>query len=139
MLTDVSDSLAGISSTVTLLIAAVWVLALVILLIAFVMIANERKREFAVLRLIGMSRGMLSGMILKESALCSLAGGLIGILLAALAVFPFTTLIETSLGLPYMRPETGVIVNTGLLSLAASWAAFRLSRVDPGTVLREGN
>ncbi|MBQ9663513.1 MAG: ABC transporter permease [Oscillospiraceae bacterium] len=148
MLTDVSDSLAGISSTVTLLIAAVWVLALVILLIAFVMIANERKREFAVLRLIGMSRGMLSGMILKESALCSLAGGLIGILLAALAVFPFTTLIETSLGLPYLRPETGVIVTTGLLalaaavgigSLAASWAAFRLSRVDPGTVLREGN
>ena len=24
-------------------------------------------------------------------------------------------------------------------SLASSWASFRLSRVDPGTVLREGN
>ena len=148
MLTGVSDSLAGISSTVTTLIAAVWVLALVILLIVFIMIANERRREFAVLRLIGMSRRMLSGMILKESALCSLAGGLIGVLLAALLVFPFTTLIETTLSLPYLRPETGVILRIGLLalaasvgigSLAASWAAFRLSRVDPGTVLREGN
>lgn len=148
MLTDVSDSLAGISSTVTMLIAAVWVLALVILLIAFVMIANERKREFAVLRLLGMSRRMLGGMILKESALCSLAGGLVGVLLASLIVFPFTTLIETSLGLPYLRPETGTVLALGLVavvaavcigSLAASFAAFRLSRVDPGTVLREGN
>ena len=148
MLTDVSDSLAGISSTVSLLIGAIWILALIILLIAFVMISNERKREFAVLRLLGMSRGMLSGMILKEAALCSFAGGLMGILLASVIVFPFTTLIESSLGLPYLRPETGMIFGLALLallasgvigSLAASLAAFRLSRVDPGTVLREGN
>ena len=46
MLTDVSDSLAGISNTITMLVVAIWVLALVILLIAFAMIAGERKREF---------------------------------------------------------------------------------------------
>jgi putative ABC transport system permease protein len=63
-------------------------------------------------------------------------------------VFPFTTLIETSLGLPYLRPAAGTILGLALASLAAtvqvgslasSWASFRLSRVDPGTVLREGN
>ncbi len=148
MLTDVSDSLAGISATVTALIGAVWVLALVILLIAFAMIVNERKREFAVLRLLGTSRGMLGGMILSESALCSLAGAVLGAGIAAMIVFPFTTLIETSLGLPYLRPSAGEILMLALLtlgttvligSLAASYAALRLSRVDPGTVLREGN
>ena len=158
MLTGVSDSLAGLDGRSTegeaapvsydALIAEADLLALVILLIVFIMIANERRREFAVLRLIGMSRKMLSGMMLEESALCSLAGGLIGILLAALLVFPFTTLIETALSLPYLRPGTGTILKTALLalaasvgigSLAASWAAFRLSRTDPGTVLREGN
>ena len=148
MLTDVSSSLSGISSTVKTLIAAVWVLALVILLIAFAMIVNERKREFAVLRLLGTSRAMLSGMVLKESALCSLAGGLLGILAAAVIVFPFTTLIETSLGLPYLMPSLPSVLLLGVLALAAtvligslasSYASVRLSRVDPGTVLREGN
>ena len=148
MLTDVSDSLAGISKTVTVLISAIWALALVILLIAFAMIAGERKREFAVLRLLGSSRAMLIGLVLKESALCSLAGGALGVLLASLIVFPFTTLIETKLGLPYLRPEISSVTLLGLTSLAATvmigaaasaWTSFRLSRVDPGTVLREGN
>lgn len=148
MLTDVSDSLSGISKTITVLIAAIWVLALVILMISFVMIAGERKREFAVLRLLGTSRSMLSGLILKESALCSLMGGILGIAIASLIVFPFTTLIETKLGLPYLRPTTASVLLLALASLAAtavigaaasSWSSFRLSRVDPGTVLREGN
>lgn len=148
MLTDVSDSLAGISKTVTVLIAAIWALALVILLIAFAMIAGERKREFAVLRLLGTSRSMLGGLILEESALCGLAGGALGVLLASLIVFPFTTLIETKLGLPYLRPGIPSVILLGLASLAATvmigaaasaWASFRLSRVDPGSVLREGN
>ena len=148
MLTDVSDSLAGISNTITMLIVAIWILALVILLIAFAMIAGERKREFAVLRLLGTSRSMLSGLVLKESALCSLAGGVLGVLLASLIVFPFTTLIETKLGLPYFRPAMSSVLLLGLGSLtatviigavASTWASFRLSRVDPGIVLREGN
>ena len=148
MITDVSSSLAGISSTITTLIAVVWVLALVILLIAFIMIVNERKREFAVLRLLGTSRKMLGGMILKETALCSLAGGLLGVAIAAGVVFPFTTLIETSLGLPYLAPALSSVFTLAVITLAAtvligslasSYASFRLSRVDPGTVLREGN
>lgn len=148
MLTDVSDSLAGISSTVTMLIGAVWVLSLIILLITFAMIANERKREFGVLRLLGTSRRMLGGMVLQESALCSLAGGIIGIALGAMIVFPFTTFIETTIGLPYLLPAVSVTVMLALTailttvligSVASSYAAFRLSRIDPGVVLREGN
>ena len=73
MLTEVSDSLGGVSRTVAVLIAAVWILALVILFIAFAMMVNERRRELAVYRLVGMSRSMLSGMILKETARFSLS------------------------------------------------------------------
>ncbi len=148
MLTDVSDSLAGISSCAAALVGAVWALALMILLIVFAMIVNERKREFAVLRLLGTSRAMLGGVVLTEAFLCSLAGGLLGTCSAAAVLFPFTTLIETKLGLPYLRPSMAVILTLALLavgsalvigSLAATAAAFRLSRIDPGTVLREGN
>lgn len=147
MLTGISDSLAGISRTVTLLIVAVWAMALIILTVAFAMIIRERRREFAVLRLLGMSRRGLCALMLKESALCSLLGGLLGVGIAAAAVFPFSTFIETTLGLPYLTPAVGRILALALATLgatlvigtlASAWAALRLSRTDPGTTLREG-
>ena len=106
MITDVSDSLAGISRTVTGLIGAVWVLAFLILLI-----------------------------------------GVLGVCAAALLAFPFATLIETALGLPYLTPDlrtvallaAAAVAAAGIVgSLASAGAAWRLSRVDPGTILREG-
>ena len=148
MITGVSDSLSGISRTITLLIAAVWGLALIILLLISVLIIRERVREFAVLRLVGASRGMLGRMVLTESSLCGLLGGLIGVGTAALLLFPFAQLIESALQLPYLMPSAAVILllalGTVLLAVAVSAlssmiAAYRLSRVDPGTTLRAGN
>ena len=90
---------------------------------------------------------MLSGLILKESALCSLTGAICGTALGAILVFPFTTLIETSLKLPYLVPDAGTIILYACIAImvtvpAGCAAAFRtaskLSRVDPGTTLREG-
>ena len=146
MITDVSGSLGGISRTIAILTGAVWVLALVILLISFAMIANERKKEFALLRMLGASRKQMGLLVWKETAACCLAGGLSGILLASVIVFPFTTLIETNLKLPYLTPSVPVCFLTGILtlvvtaaagSLSSVRAAFRLAKVDPGTVLRE--
>ena len=147
MFTDVSDSLSGISRAALALIGAVWALALAILLVAFAMMIHERRREFAVLRLLGASRRGLRGEILLETALCSLAGALVGVGIAALGVFPFATLIEKQMSLPYLTPSAGTLLKlaggtilatllVGLL--AGTWAAARLSRTDPGTTLREG-
>ena len=147
MLTGVSDSLAGISRVAGLLIAVVWALALVILLLAYIMLVRERRREFAVLRLLGASRKGLCGLMLGETALCSLLGGLAGVALASLTVFPFARLIESRLELPWLSPDAAGIVKLAVLSVAAtvlagmiggSWAAWRLSRTDVGTTLREG-
>ena len=148
MITGVSDSLAGVSRTVTILIIAVWVLAFIILLLAFALIIRERVREFAVLRLAGASRGMLSRMVLLESAACGLLGGLAGTGLAALLLFPFARLIESALKLPYLMPPAGtvlllaagtVLLSAAVAALSSVMAAYRLSRVDPGIALREGN
>ena len=148
MLTGVSDSLSGVSRTVTVLIVAVWALAFIILLLAFVLIIRERAREFAVLRLLGASRGMLGRTVLLESALCGLLGGVTGVGLSALLLFPFAQLIESALQLPYLMPDAKSIVWLGLgtvllsvmvAALSSVMAAYRLSRVDPGSALREGN
>lgn len=147
MLIGISDGLAGISGTITSLIAVVWIMSLVIMLIAFSMLINERKKEFAILRTIGMSRGMLAKIILSESASISIIGGVIGILLSCLIVFPFSTLIEAKIGLPFLLPDVpqilflivaSLIVSVVIGSLSSAYAAFRLSRVDAGLTLRGG-
>ena len=63
MISSVSDSLSGVSSAIGVLIAVIWGLSLIIMAIAFSMINNERKKEFAVLRVLGASRGMLSSVV----------------------------------------------------------------------------
>ena len=148
MITGVSDSLAGISRTVTVMVAVIWLLAFVILLLAYVLIVRERSREFAVFRLAGASRGMLGRIALLESVICGFIGGIAGIAVAAVVLFPFSTLIENLLGLPYLFPglATILLLAAGTIALsvavsafASAFTAWRLSRVDPGTALRGGN
>ena len=147
MITGVSDSLSGVSRAISVLVVAVWVLAVVILVLSWLLIVRERSREFAVLRLLGASRRMLSRLARAESAACGLLGALVGLAVAALALFPFSALIESALGLPYLLPPTPtllllaaatLLLSVAVSSLASAFAARRLSRVDPGSALREG-
>jgi putative ABC transport system permease protein len=64
---------------------------------------HERKKEFALLRILGATRKKLVAIVLGESSLAGLAGGAAGVILASLAVFPFSTLINERLELPYLE------------------------------------
>lgn len=147
MIAGIAGGLNNVSRPVGGLTAVIWVLALGILAAAFVLIAGERKREFAVLRVAGASQKMLSRMLLIESAVVSAVGAVCGVALAALVAFPFTDLIRTRLGLPYLLPDIGTIaalmLGAVLLSvlagaLSSALAGRKLSRIDAGLVLREG-
>ncbi|MBR1408395.1 MAG: ABC transporter permease [Clostridia bacterium] len=148
MMSDVSGSLSSIAGIVSVLAAAVWVMGFVVLFVAFSAMTRERKGEFAVLRVIGMTRRALAGMALKEAVLIGAAGALLGIGLSAIVVLPFTALIESRLGLPFLVPEPGRLLLIGALTLAGLVAAVclasavgavRLSRADTADILREGN
>lgn len=143
----VGQSLGGVAHTVTVLIVCVWILALILLAAAFLLLGGERRREFATLRALGMSRGALAGLALKEALLASLFGGLIGIGLALLFLLPFSGLIESALNLPFLRPggQTMAILAAGTLlavcaagPMASVFSARRLSWVDISTIMREG-
>ncbi len=148
MLSGVSDSLSGIARIIKLLVGAVWLLVLIILLVVFSSMINERKKEFAVLRVAGMSRAMLAKVILMESALVSLIGGITGCAFSLIMIYPFSTMIENELGMPFLTPNvsraavlTAVTLFLTVLAGAAasSYAAVKLSKVDTGLILKEGN
>ena len=147
MMTDTSDKLNVLSKSITALTAAVWVLAAVIMLTAFYNSANERKREFAVLRTIGFSRNSLSRIVLAESVITAGAGALAGVILTGLLCFEFIGAIGKKTAMPLLMPSAGVTLLYGAAVIgivllagasASALSAYRLTHIDTGKILREG-
>ncbi len=148
MISDVADSLSGVSGMISALMIAVWALSVIIMAIAFTMIMNERKKEFAVLRVLGASRARLAGFVFKENAILTLTGGVVGVLLTVIIILLFSPLIEQSIGLPFLLPNAVTLCVAGLITvivtvaagaLTAAISAFKISKIDTGLILRGDN
>lgn len=148
MTSGIAASLASVSKIIGVLTVIVWVLCLMILLVVSTLITGERKKEFAVLRVMGASQKKLARLVMAESILLNSLGGFSGIFLAVLCIFPFHTLIKNAIGLPFLLPHLPVIFMLVILALAfsvlcgclaSSYAAHKIARIDTGMILREGN
>jgi putative ABC transport system permease protein len=140
-------ALSGLVSYIYLFSAILWVLAFIVLAAVFSGSAHERKKEFALLRILGATRKKLVSIVLTESFLAGSAGAAAGIALASLAVFPFSTLISERLELPYLDapPFQIMLLVLGSLflsvlagPLASLYAALRISRAETYFTMREG-
>ena len=147
MMTETADKLNVISKSITVLTAVVWGRAAVIMLSAYYLTANERKKEFAVLRTIGFSRKQLSRLVLTESLITAGTGGITGVGLTVLVIVPFLKAIEQKTALPLLMPNhitvslygaavILIVLLTG--SASAALSAYKLSHIDTGKILREG-
>ena len=147
MINSVGGSLGGVLSYLYVIAIVFWVLALILLSIVFSVTANERKKEFALFRILGATRKRLSSLILTEAFYISLGGALLGISAAAMIVFPFSTYIGDKMGIPYLQPELGqillVLVGSLILSaivgpLASAHSAHKISQAETYHTMREG-
>ncbi|MBQ3856968.1 MAG: FtsX-like permease family protein, partial [Ruminococcus sp.] len=127
------------------LMAIVWTLGLIILLLAYNMSINGRKKEFAVLRIVGASRKRLAAIVMQEALLTGILGAVTGTMVGMLVILPFSTMIENKLGLPFLLPDIGKTAMFAALSIAAAVisgsfsaavSAFRISRIDTALILR---
>jgi putative ABC transport system permease protein len=144
---SLAAALSGLVSYIHIFSAALWILAVIVLTAVFSGSIHERKKEFALLRILGATRKKLIGIVLGESFLAGISGGIAGIILASLAVFPFSALISERLELPYLdAPLFNIILlvlESLLLSvlvgpLASLYSAFRISRAETYFTMREG-
>lgn len=148
VISDVANQLSSASEIIGFLIIAIWVLSMFILMLAFTMIANERKKEFAVLRVMGASRKLISRTILKEALFINLIGSVIGVFISVFLVFVFGSISLTGFELPFLLPGAidvvvlvaiTVIISIFAGCLASSLSALKTSKIDTALILREGN
>ncbi|MBR1937887.1 MAG: FtsX-like permease family protein [Spirochaetales bacterium] len=146
MIHNIASGLRSISSITGVLILAVWFFALVILVIVFTMLSNERKREFALLRTIGVSRKILVSIMAYETAIIAIAGSLLGIIVALPVTFIIKVSIQDALSLPFLTPGLVTMLLLGVFAfvlsvltcmITSSISAGRLSKNETSLLLRE--
>lgn len=95
--------------------------------IVFSLIANERVREYSVLRVLGADGATLKKLLLFEAGAIGFFGAIIGIFISALIVLPFNLLISEKIGLPFSLSSPLVILAFVLISFAVTILAALLS------------
>jgi len=146
MISDIASGLSGIAKMIGILVVAVWAFAIIILVIVFALLSNERRKEFAVLRVMGASRKTLSRIMGTEATILSGTGASIGIVLALITLYPLSDSIKEALGLPFLSPDFAVVlilaVSAFILALLAGMmtaliCAKRITKNETGLLLRE--
>lgn len=124
-------NLGVFTRTLTFIIAACWLVGLLVLVAVFSTSVNERKKEFASLRILGTTRNMLLGVVVRESTILGLVGGVLGVAFASLILFPYSSLISEQLQLPYLEvtalPVAVLMLASVLLALVAVVVASALT------------
>lgn len=131
-----SETILAAIEAVSLIIVAI---IMAVMANTMTMTARERLAEYATLRALGFGPLFVVGLLLGESLLIALLGGLLGIALtypmaagfasAAGALFPTFQITELTLVL-----QVGASLTVGLV--AAAWPAWKMSRIDIAEGLR---
>lgn len=136
---NISSNLASITNYVQVIVLVIFVLAIVIISLFFVLILNERKKEMAVYRVLGATRKKLFNLVISESFLISIYGAFIGLLIAGIVIFLSAGEVSKTLNLPFLLPGwlglsliTLVSFLVGVLvgPLASLSSALKLAKVD---------
>jgi putative ABC transport system permease protein len=102
----------------------------------------ERTHEICVLLAVGWTRGRIMRMVLFESALLGLFGGVIGVILGVVGVQALGEtpairgLLQPDLGIPLLCLSVVIAVAVGIIS--ALYPAWRSSRLNPSLALQAG-
>lgn len=146
MVSGISQGLSGVSRMVGILAGAVWVLAFIIMIVVQLMLSNERKKEFALFRVMGASRKMLFWIIGAQSLIISIAGAVLGIAVSAVLLLSMSGSLQNMLQLPFLRPKASgtVLMALGafLIAVCAGFitafiSARRITKSETGLLLRE--
>ena len=147
------DMFSGLEKSADFLQVVLWVIvtfflivAVAAIVISFSLSTRERRREYALLRIVGFTRKRLRTLVLGESLLVSAAGAYIGLLLASVAFFTFKIWIGEHVNVPFIVPgnaEIAAVYAVVILLLhsvgpvSVYGVANKVSKIDAYAALRE--
>jgi len=144
---SISSSLSSINGIIRAITLALGVITVMVLMVLFSVITSGRKKEFAILRVLGATRKKLGATVLAEALNISVCGAVLGCLLSTLVVFPFGRNIGMQMGMPLLLPSIidtvmllliGLALSTMVGPLSSAYSAYRISRAETYATMREG-
>ena len=122
MVGTIARTLDDASRTVIALIAIAWAVGLVMVVLVFVMMIHERRREFATLSAVGAGKRLVSRVIAAEALGVNGIGGLVGVAVSGALLVSFEGLVRQALGSGFVVPSWTTALLLALVSLAATAA-----------------
>lgn len=147
LISDVTVKLGSVEDIINVTLTVLLVFSFLTMILFFSVIFHERKKEFAVLRILGTSSRRICFFSLTEGITIGAAGGIAGLVLGMLTVFPFNHYIENSLDVPYLMPSvlavilyglTGVLVTTIFGSVSSFLSTLSLAHAETYYTMRAG-
>lgn len=144
---EISSSLDSVFFILKILAVSVTLFTVISLAIIFPLAVSSRIAEFSILRILGAAHKKCAKILLYEALFISVAGGLSGIALACLLVFPFCTAIDSALSVPLVFPPPAILFLTGcavLLAvifavlLSALKSIIAVSKLEPYSAMKQG-
>jgi putative ABC transport system permease protein len=139
-------TMSGLLNSFALVLGIAWVMAILLIGLIFSMAANERRRQLGILRALGAARSVVFRALVLEAAMLAGIGALSGAILSAFSVFLFRSLIINTMGVPFFIPAFpslaayiagGALLVVIAVSLAAMLPAYRISRMEPASAVRD--
>ena len=147
LISDVTVKLGSVENIINVTLTVLLVFSFLTMILFFSVIFHERKKEFAVLRILGTSSRRICLFSLAEGITIGAAGGIAGLILGILTVFPFNHYIENSLDVPYLMPSAlavilyglaGVLVTTIFGSVSSFLSTLSLAHAETYYTMRAG-
>ena len=146
ILNTFAQSTNHIVSVTYIILLGVWLVAEFILLIVCYISSNRSKKEYALLRVSGLSKKQLIVMVVKEGLLISLIGFVLGGAVSGITVFPFGRYLAKVFGIAYLTPtamETITIFVIGFILavlsdvIASVIPIIKICKIEAYSALRE--
>lgn len=126
---------------------AVTIISIPLLAIVSAMVIHERRKEIAVLRALGSTRGWIIRLILVEAMVPAIIGGCIGISAAGGLVYIYQDYIRFGLEIPFIIPslpvflaESGgaLLLTVGIAAVSSMYPVILVARAEPYEAIRGG-
>ncbi len=105
MMSNVASAIENLSFYIYILTLVLWILTVLVLFTVFSSIINERKKEFAMLTILGATKKKIVSLAFTEALIISGGGAAGGSMLALCVVLLFNQAFSQAVKLPYLRPH----------------------------------